>query len=125
MLFREIVTVYCDNNTEHANTLRGQNSESQYVKAGSKGLMIREIDYSKSTQEQDLYRPIVEIPVQPILLPTRAQLYSDVLRDLGGGGVQVQAKSASSQQWSKRGYFTKIARRIDIQTQFSKTKKKT
>jgi hypothetical protein len=32
MLFREIVTVYCD--TEHANTLRGQNSESQYVKAG-------------------------------------------------------------------------------------------
>jgi hypothetical protein len=32
MLFREIV--YCDNNTEHANTLRGQNSESQYVKAG-------------------------------------------------------------------------------------------
>jgi hypothetical protein len=34
MLFREIVTVYCDNNTEHANTLRGQNSESQYVKAG-------------------------------------------------------------------------------------------
>jgi hypothetical protein len=34
MLFREIVTVYCDNNTEHANTLRGQNSEYQYVKAG-------------------------------------------------------------------------------------------
>jgi hypothetical protein len=34
MLFREIVTVYCDNNTEHTNTLRGQNSESQYVKAG-------------------------------------------------------------------------------------------
>jgi hypothetical protein len=34
MLFREIVTVYCDNNTEHANTLRGQNSEFQYVKAG-------------------------------------------------------------------------------------------
>jgi hypothetical protein len=34
MLFREIVTVYCDNNTKHANTLRGQNSESQYVKAG-------------------------------------------------------------------------------------------
>jgi hypothetical protein len=33
MLFREIVTVYCDN-TEHAYTLRGQNSESQYVKAG-------------------------------------------------------------------------------------------
>jgi hypothetical protein len=31
MLFTEIVTVYCDNNTEHANTLRGQNSESQYV----------------------------------------------------------------------------------------------
>jgi hypothetical protein len=32
MLFREIVTVYCDN----ANTLRGQNYESQYeyVKAG-------------------------------------------------------------------------------------------
>jgi hypothetical protein len=34
MLFREIVIVYCDNHTEHANTLRGQNSESQYVKAG-------------------------------------------------------------------------------------------
>jgi hypothetical protein len=34
MLFREIVTVYCDNNAEHANTLRGQNFESQYVKAG-------------------------------------------------------------------------------------------
>jgi hypothetical protein len=33
MLFREIVTVYCDINTEHANTLCGQNSESQYVKA--------------------------------------------------------------------------------------------
>jgi hypothetical protein len=41
MLFREIVTVYCDNNTEHANTLRGQNSESQYDKAGgSKGLSV-------------------------------------------------------------------------------------
>jgi hypothetical protein len=34
MLFRETVTVYCDNNTEHANTLCGQNSESQYVKDG-------------------------------------------------------------------------------------------
>jgi hypothetical protein len=34
MLFRELVTVYCDNNTEHANTLSGQNSESQYVKDG-------------------------------------------------------------------------------------------
>jgi hypothetical protein len=34
MLFMELVTVYCDNNTEHANTLRGQNSESQYVMAG-------------------------------------------------------------------------------------------
>jgi hypothetical protein len=33
MLFREIVTVYY-NNTEHTSTLRGQNSESQYVKAG-------------------------------------------------------------------------------------------
>jgi hypothetical protein len=30
MLFREIVTVYCDNNTEHANTLRGQNSGGTY-----------------------------------------------------------------------------------------------
>jgi hypothetical protein len=34
MLFREIVTVYCDNNTEHTNTLRGQNCESRYVKDG-------------------------------------------------------------------------------------------
>jgi hypothetical protein len=34
MLFREIVTVYSDNNTENTNTLRGQNYESQYVKAG-------------------------------------------------------------------------------------------
>jgi hypothetical protein len=44
MLFREIVTVYCDNNTEHANTFRGQNSESQYVKAGgtySNGLALK------------------------------------------------------------------------------------
>jgi hypothetical protein len=35
MLFREIVTLYCDNNTEHANTLRGENLWlSLYVKAG-------------------------------------------------------------------------------------------
>jgi hypothetical protein len=34
MQFTEIVIVYCDNHTEHANTLRGQNLESQYVKAG-------------------------------------------------------------------------------------------
>jgi hypothetical protein len=33
MLFRETVAVYCENRTEHTNTLRGQNAE--YVKASS------------------------------------------------------------------------------------------
>jgi hypothetical protein len=32
MLFRETVAVYCENHTEHTNTLRGQNAESYYVK---------------------------------------------------------------------------------------------
>jgi hypothetical protein len=27
MLFRETVAVYCENHTEHTNTLRGQNAE--------------------------------------------------------------------------------------------------
>jgi hypothetical protein len=27
MLFREIIAVYCENHTEHMNTLRGQNAE--------------------------------------------------------------------------------------------------
>jgi hypothetical protein len=27
MLFREIIAVYCENHTEHINTLRGQNAE--------------------------------------------------------------------------------------------------
>jgi hypothetical protein len=34
MLFRETVAVYCENHTEHTNTLCGQNVEFQYVKAG-------------------------------------------------------------------------------------------
>jgi hypothetical protein len=33
MLFRETVAVYCENHTEHANTLCGQNAEFWYVKA--------------------------------------------------------------------------------------------
>jgi hypothetical protein len=32
MLFRETVTVYCENHTEHTNTLCGQNAEFWYVK---------------------------------------------------------------------------------------------
>jgi hypothetical protein len=34
MLFREIVTVYCENNTEHTNKFPGQNAKISYVKAG-------------------------------------------------------------------------------------------
>jgi hypothetical protein len=34
MMFREISDVYCENHTEHTNTLRGQNAEFYYVKAG-------------------------------------------------------------------------------------------
>jgi hypothetical protein len=34
MLFRETVAVYCENHTEHTNTLCGQNAEFWYVKAG-------------------------------------------------------------------------------------------
>jgi hypothetical protein len=34
MLFRETIAVYCENHTEHTNTLRGQNAEFYYVKAG-------------------------------------------------------------------------------------------
>jgi hypothetical protein len=34
MLFRETVAVYCENQTEHTNTLCGQNAEFWYVKAG-------------------------------------------------------------------------------------------
>jgi hypothetical protein len=36
MLFRETVVVYCENHTEHANTLCGQNAEFYYVKAGGR-----------------------------------------------------------------------------------------
>jgi hypothetical protein len=32
MLFAETVAVYCENHTEHTDTLRGQNAE--YVEAG-------------------------------------------------------------------------------------------
>jgi hypothetical protein len=34
MLFRETIDIYCENHTEHTNTLRGQNAEFEYVKAG-------------------------------------------------------------------------------------------
>jgi hypothetical protein len=34
MLFRETVAVYCENHTEHVNTLRGQNAEFYNVEAG-------------------------------------------------------------------------------------------
>jgi hypothetical protein len=34
MLFRETIAVYCENNTEHINTLRGQSAEFYYAKAG-------------------------------------------------------------------------------------------
>jgi hypothetical protein len=34
MLFGETVAVYCENHTEHTNTLCGQNAEFWYVKAG-------------------------------------------------------------------------------------------
>jgi hypothetical protein len=34
MLFRETVAVYCENHTEHTNTLCGQNAEFSNVKAG-------------------------------------------------------------------------------------------
>jgi hypothetical protein len=34
MLFREIIAVYCENHTEHTNTLCEQNAEFLYVIAG-------------------------------------------------------------------------------------------
>jgi hypothetical protein len=34
MLFGETVAVYCENHTQHINTLCGQNAEFWYVKAG-------------------------------------------------------------------------------------------
>jgi hypothetical protein len=34
MLFRETVALYCENYTEHINSLCGQNAQFQYVKAG-------------------------------------------------------------------------------------------
>jgi hypothetical protein len=34
MVFGETVAVYCENRTEHTNTLCGQNAEFWYVKAG-------------------------------------------------------------------------------------------
>jgi hypothetical protein len=36
LLFRETVAVYCENHTEHINTLCGQNAEFCYVKADGK-----------------------------------------------------------------------------------------
>jgi hypothetical protein len=35
MLFRETVAVYCENHTEHINTLCGRNVQLWYVKEGS------------------------------------------------------------------------------------------
>jgi hypothetical protein len=34
MLFGETVAVYCENHTEHPDTLRGQNAELLNIKAG-------------------------------------------------------------------------------------------
>jgi hypothetical protein len=34
MLFREIIAVYCENHTEHVNTLCGQNVQLLNVKSG-------------------------------------------------------------------------------------------
>jgi hypothetical protein len=34
MLLRETSDVYCENHTEHTNTLRGQNAEFLYAKEG-------------------------------------------------------------------------------------------
>jgi hypothetical protein len=34
MLFRETVTVYCENHTVHTNTLCGQNAEFYYITVG-------------------------------------------------------------------------------------------
>jgi hypothetical protein len=34
MLFREIIAVYCENRTEHINTLCGRNAEFINVKSG-------------------------------------------------------------------------------------------
>jgi hypothetical protein len=34
MLFRETVAVYCENHTEHTNTLCGQNAENLYIETG-------------------------------------------------------------------------------------------
>jgi hypothetical protein len=34
MLFGETVAVYCENHTEHTDTLCGQNAECWYVKTG-------------------------------------------------------------------------------------------
>jgi hypothetical protein len=33
MLFGETVSLYCENHTEHADTLRGQNAEFSYITA--------------------------------------------------------------------------------------------
>jgi hypothetical protein len=35
MLFREIIAVYCENHTEHINTLCGQNAETLYIRIQS------------------------------------------------------------------------------------------
>jgi hypothetical protein len=34
MVFRETIVIYCKNESKHTNTLRGQNIEIYYVKAG-------------------------------------------------------------------------------------------
>jgi hypothetical protein len=36
MLFREIIAVYCENHTEHINTLCGQNAEFLIVRSQSR-----------------------------------------------------------------------------------------
>jgi hypothetical protein len=41
MLFRETIDVYCENHTEHINTLCGQNAEFLNVRAGPVAVMKR------------------------------------------------------------------------------------
>jgi hypothetical protein len=57
MLYKEIISVYFENHTEHITALSGQNSEFSHVKAGGTynnhhALRDRSYDiYSKGTRE--------------------------------------------------------------------------
>jgi hypothetical protein len=55
MMFREIIAVYCENHTEHTNTLCGRNAEFLSVRAGpvavvkrTKSLALRETGLTAS-----------------------------------------------------------------------------